>query len=159
MDQLRVHGLSFEKNSERFLSESQLNNLIKKPFLVQIPSILQELNGVSSICEKPSYEMTDKTWIKNLMGWNFTCSDPMATSHILIASICPRKEAEIADTAKLRKYSNIKVDYKVATIRVQAFGSCSSIWAEFVKETGKKARRKKTALNILSNTSNEWQCF
>ena len=119
VDQSGVHGLSCRKSTGKFFRHSQVNDLIKRALSsAHLPSIL-EPNDVSHSDGKRPDEMTVYT-CKNgrIMMWGFNCSDTIALSHIKIFSAFPRKLAESAETAKLRKYCNFSAGYEITPIGV-----------------------------------------
>ena len=136
-----THGLSCKKSSGRFPRHAQVNDIIKRALhSANFPAVI-EPTGVSRTDGKRPDGMTIFPWKKGrFLVWDYTCSDTLAPSHLPISSVNPGKMAENAESAKLKKYSNMEEAYSVIPICVETMGPWGQNGLGFIKELGNKIK-------------------
>ena len=71
-------------------------------------------------------------------GWDFTCSDTFAPSHLEVSANLSGKVAERAEQAKLTKYAQLAHDFEIIPVCVETLGPWGPNGLKFVQEVGRR---------------------
>ena len=91
-----------------------------------------------------------------LLVWDTTCPDTLATSHRCQATCAASKVAAAAEERKVSKYVNLGQAYLFTPVAIETLGALGPKTLAFVKELGRRVRRE---MGEEKATSHLFQCL
>ena len=132
-----IHGLSCRYSEGRHRRHGTVNSIIHKALVsAKIPSQLEPAGLLRSDGKRPD-GMTIVPWsCGQLLVWDATCPDTLATSYRGQATTAAGKVAAAAEDRKTKKYSNLDQAYLFMPVAIETFGTFGPRSLAFIKELG-----------------------
>jgi len=136
------HGLACTMRAGRHSGHSSITNIIHLGLpSCGIHSQLEPSGLVRNSNLRPD-GVTLLPWKRGVpMIWDYMCPDSLAPSHLLITGGTAGSAAEVAEGAKMHKYSTFSPSYNIIPVAIQTLGAYGSSALSFVGDLGSRITR------------------
>ena len=142
MDKLGHHALSCRKSAGRFARHTEVNEIIHLAMrTAKVPATLEPAGLSRSYGKRPD-GCTLAPWARGqLLAWDFTLPDTLASSYIRHATAGAGHVAAAAEEKKKTKYSCLPAGYFFLPVAIETFGSFGPGANQLVEDLSRRSRR------------------
>ena len=140
----------------RRLRHDQINDLIKRALVQAKILAVNEPSGLSRSDGKRPDGLTLTTWkFGKCLIWDVTVADTICQSYIDQTTKTPGSAADLRETNKVSKYTELAENYFFVPIGLETFGSWGTEGIKLIKEIGRKvtiATGEKRSTSFISQS-------
>ena len=141
IDETALHPLSCRLQEGRFPRHGAINDIIRRALIkAGIPSVL-EPTGLHRVDGRRPDGITLFPWKSGkCLVWDATVVDTFSASHVIASAVAPGSAAGLAESAKVKKYSNLIGNYVFQAVAIETGGSIGPSSLCFLTELGQRLR-------------------